>query len=103
MAQQTAGGGRDLSWLPPRIQLVVLLLVGWVSRGQQDAITYLREENRVLREQLHTALDGRRLRLTDPQRRRLAICGRALGRKLLAGVAGGSLSAKPPSLPGGRR
>ena len=32
-------------------------------------IDYLREENRILREQL----DGRRLRINDDQRRRLAV------------------------------
>src|SRR4051812_32086528 len=48
---------------------------------QQQAIDYLREENRVLREQL----GGRRLRLSDDQRRRLA--AKAKGRKLLAEVA----------------
>ena len=40
-------------------------------------------ENQVLTEQLK----GKRLRLTDDQRRKLAIRGRALGRKLLAEVA----------------
>jgi len=39
-----------------------------VSREQQRTIEYLVEENRVLKEQLK----GRRLRLTDDQRRRLA-------------------------------
>src|SRR5713101_9727780 len=46
-------------------------------------IDYLHEENRVLREQL----GGRRLRLTDDQRRRLASRAKGLGRKLLAEVA----------------
>ena len=46
-------------------------------------IEYLREENRVLREQL----GERRLRLTDDQRRRLAAKAKGLGRKLLAEVA----------------
>jgi hypothetical protein len=43
-------------------------------------IDYLREENRVLREQL----GGRRLRFTDDQRRRLAAKAKGLGRKALA-------------------
>ncbi len=47
-------------------------------------IEYLNAENRVLREQL----GGRRLRLTNDQRRRLAVKGKALGRKLLMDVAG---------------
>jgi putative transposase len=42
------------------------------------------EENRVLREQL----GGRRLRLTNDQRRRLAVKGKLLGRKILQRVAG---------------
>jgi len=42
-------------------------------------IDYLREENRVLREQL----GDKRLRFTDDQRRRLAAKAKALGRKLL--------------------
>ncbi len=42
-------------------------------------IDYLKEENRVLRE-LH---GKKRLRFTDDQRRRLAVKGKALGRKLL--------------------
>jgi len=46
-------------------------------------IDYLREENRVLREQL----GGRRLRLNDDQRRRLAARAKRLGRKVLAEVA----------------
>ena len=48
-----------------------------------SAIECLREENRVLREQL----GKRRLRLNDDQRRRLAAKAKGLGRKLLAEVA----------------
>ena len=64
-------------------QLCVSAVAGWVNRGQQQVIEYLLEENRVLREQL----GGRRLRLTDTQRRRLAVRARALGRRALMGVA----------------
>jgi len=46
-------------------------------------IEYLVEENRVLEEQLR----GRRLRLTDEQRRRTAAKGKVLGRIVLAAVA----------------
>jgi hypothetical protein len=46
-------------------------------------IRYLVEENRVLRAQLR----GRRLRLTDDQRRRLALRGHRLGRAALRQVA----------------
>jgi len=64
-------------------QLCVSAVAGWVNRGQQQVIEYLVEENRVLREQL----GGRRLRLTDAQRRRLAVRAEALGRKALMSIA----------------
>lgn len=68
---------------PFALRFVMLVFAGWVSRRQQEAIEYLLEENRVLAEQL----GGRRLRLTDRQRRRLAVRGKALGRKQLAEYA----------------
>src|SRR5947199_10429551 len=61
----------------------VIVLAGWINHRQQNVIEYLREENRVLREQL----GERRLRFTDDQRRRLAGRAKGLGRKLLAQVA----------------
>jgi hypothetical protein len=54
-----------------------------LGQQQRDAIDYLREENRVLREQL----GGRRLRLNDDQRRRLAAKAKTLGRRILREVA----------------
>jgi len=54
-----------------------------VNRHQQQVIEYLVEENRVLKEQLK----GRRVRLTDDQRRRLAAKGQRLGRRVLRQVA----------------
>ena len=41
-----------MSQLPFALQLLVLIVSGWVNRRQQLAIEYLLEENRVLREQL---------------------------------------------------
>jgi hypothetical protein len=64
-------------------RLLLTSLAGWMNRRHLQAIDYLREENRVLREQL----GDRRLRLTDEQRRRLAGKAKGLGRKLLAEVA----------------
>src|SRR5213596_3318615 len=58
-------------------------LAGWINRQQQEVIEYLVEENRVLIEQLR----GRRVRLTDDQRRRLAARGHRLGRRVLRQVA----------------
>ena len=54
-----------------------------MNRHQLEVIDYLREENRVLKAQL----GGRRLRLTDAQRRRLAGRGHPLGRSTLRPVA----------------
>src|SRR5918996_1208940 len=65
------------------LRLLVLTLAGWINRHQQHVIDYLVEENRVLREQLR----GRRVRLTDDQRRRLAAKGQRLGRRVLRQVA----------------
>ena len=45
-------------------------------------IDYLREENRVLR----AGLRGKRLRLSDDDRRRLAVKAQALGREALAQI-----------------
>jgi hypothetical protein len=55
-----------------------------MNEQQQFAIDYLREENRVLREQL----GHRRLRLTDVQRGRLAAKAERLCRRILKEVAG---------------
>jgi hypothetical protein len=65
--------------MPHALQFLVLTVAGWVNRHQDDLIDYLREENRILREQL----GGRALRLTDTQRRRLAVRGQRLGRRAL--------------------
>jgi Integrase core domain. len=64
-------------------QFVVITLAGWMNQRQQNVIQYLREENRVLREQL----GNRRLRFNDDQRRRLAVRAKGLGRKLLMEIA----------------
>ena len=70
--------------MPDALRFLILTAAGWVNRHQEDVIDYLREENRVLREQL----GPRPLRLTDAQRRRLAVRGQKLGRRILAQVAG---------------
>src|SRR3954468_4638923 len=62
------------------IQFVLIALAGWMNERQLQTIEYLREENRVLREQL----GDRRLRFNDDQRRRLATKARGLGRRRLA-------------------
>src|SRR5947209_11923790 len=65
------------------IQFVLMALAGWMNQRQLQTIEYLREENRVLREQL----GDRRLRFNDDQRRRLAAKAKGLGRRRLAELA----------------
>ena len=60
-------------------RLLLICLAGWLNQQQQDAIEYLQEENRVLREQL----SGKRLRFSDDQRRRLAVRAKRLGWRML--------------------
>ena len=62
---------------------MLIAVSGWMNHRQRQVIDYLREENRVLREQL----GDRRVRLNDNQRRRLAVKAKELGRKVLAEVA----------------
>jgi putative transposase len=64
-------------------RFVLIAVGGWMNQHQMQIIDYLREENRVLREQL----GGRRMRFNDGQRRRLAAKAKGLGRRLLAEVA----------------
>jgi putative transposase len=64
-------------------QFLLLILAGWINSRQQEAIDYLLTENRILREKL----GKRRILLNDGQRRRLAIKGKILGRKMLNELA----------------
>ena len=71
-----------MSVLDP-FRFVLISIAGWMNQQQQQAIDYLREENRVLREQL----GGRRLRFADDQRRRLAARAKEIGRRALSQIA----------------
>ncbi len=66
------------------LHFLLMVMAGWVNRRQLEVIDYLQEENRGLREQL----GGKRLRFADDQRRRLAVTGQALGRRVLDELAG---------------
>jgi hypothetical protein len=61
------------------LHVLIAMVAGWLQRHQQHVITYLQEENRVLK----AHLGSRRLRLTDTERRRLAALVHPLGRKRL--------------------
>jgi putative transposase len=64
-------------------RFLATVLAGWANQHQQDAVEYLREENRVLREQL----GNQRIRFTDDQRVRLAEKAKDLGRRALREIA----------------
>ena len=61
-------------------RFLLISFAGWINQHQRHVIDYLQEENRILRDQL----GNKRPRLTDDQRRRLALKANKLGRKVLA-------------------
>src|SRR5262249_47172020 len=65
------------------LHVLIAMVAGWLQRHQQQVITYLLEENRVLK----AHLGGSRLRLTDTERRRLEALAHPLGRKRLKEIA----------------
>ena len=60
------------------LELMLLCLAGVLTERERLISLYQQEEIRILREQL-----GKRPRLNDDQRRRLAVLGKQLGRKVL--------------------
>jgi hypothetical protein len=68
---------------PAAVQMVLSVLTGWLDRRERAALAYLIEENRILRNHLA----GRRLRLTDDDRRRLATRAYRVGRAALRQIA----------------
>ena len=60
------------------LEVMLLCFAGMLTERERAINLYLREENQILREQL-----GKRPRLTDDQRVRLAMLGKKIGRKLL--------------------
>jgi putative transposase len=65
------------------LRMLLLIVTGWLDRREREMLAYLIEENRVLRRR---QMGGRRLRLTDNDRRKLARAYR-LGRQALREVA----------------
>lgn len=65
------------------LQVFIAMVAGWLQGHQRQAIAYLLEENRVLKAQL----GGRRLHLTNTERRRLAALAHPLGRQRLHELA----------------
>jgi putative transposase len=62
------------------LNYLIATIAVWLNRHQQDVIDYLKEENRLLKENL----GGGRLHFTDAERRRLATRAKALGRNVLS-------------------
>ena len=63
-------------------RILLVALVGWLDQRHQHGVAYLIAENRILRGHVRG-----RLRLTDEERRRLAVYGYRLGRRRLRDVA----------------
>ena len=68
---------------PSAFQMLLTMLTGWLDRREREALAYLIDENRLLRRQL----GGRGVRLTDEDRRRLAVRAYRLGRQRLREIA----------------
>ena len=64
-------------------QMLLLTMTSWLDQREREVLAFLIEENRVLRRQL----GGRRLRLTDDDRRTLAARAYRVGRQALREVA----------------
>jgi hypothetical protein len=63
--------------------MLLMVLTGWLARREREVVAYLIEENRCLRRQL----GGRRVRLTDDDRRRLGARAYRVGRRALRDIA----------------
>ena len=64
-------------------RFLLIAVAGWMNQEQHQIVDYLREGNGVMRAQIFTP----RLRLDDNKRRGLAVRAKALGRRVLHGVA----------------
>ena len=62
------------------------IMAGLADKRLRQPIEYLTEENRVLREHIHTACGKKRICLTDSQRRRLAVKAKVIGAKVLGEI-----------------
>jgi hypothetical protein len=65
------------------LRLLLLTITGWLDCREREALAYLVEENRILRQQI----GQRRLKFTDDDRRRLARRAHRLGREALRDLA----------------
>ncbi|MGD0837440.1 MAG: integrase core domain-containing protein [Polyangia bacterium] len=82
MSEETAKK-KTSSPLPLPVQFLAAWVGVWCARALQQQVDYLKGENQVLKDKLA----DHNLDLTHADRRRLAVLGHLLGRKLLAKVA----------------
>ncbi len=64
-------------------QLILAVMAGKITEEQRDLNQYLIAENKVLLQKLESLLNGRRLLISNAQRRRLAAAARKVKRKVL--------------------
>ena len=65
------------------LPFLIAMLGTWIHRHQDHVITYLREENCILK----AKLKGRRIQLTDTERRRLAVLAHPIDQKHLRDIS----------------
>ncbi len=75
------------------LHVLIAMVAGWVQRHQQQVISYLSEENRILKAQL----GSRQLRFTDTERRRLAALAHPLGGSVAKFDFWAKSKCRPPS------
>jgi transposase len=80
---EAPAGSTPMPFLLQPLHMMLCVLSEYVRREQEKQIEYLQVESRILREKI----GGSRVLLSDDQRRRLAVKGKALGRRQLGEVA----------------
>ena len=63
--------------------MLLMMLAGWINRQQQEAISFLMEENKILKHELLKATGKKQIILNQIQKRRLGILAKRVGRKML--------------------
>ena len=80
---EAPAGSTPMPFLLQPLHVMLVVLSEYVCREQEKQIEYLQVESQIFRERI----GGSRVLLSDDQRRRLAVKGKALGRRQLGEVA----------------
>jgi len=67
--------------------MLLMMLAGWINRQQQEAISFLMEENKILKHELLKATGKKQIILNQIQKRRLGILAKRVGRKMLFNIS----------------